>query len=134
MLGPETALIHTMVLVSAADGNMTDNEIARIGDAVRMLPAFRDYDLDRLADDAADCAAALNEDDGFDRTIERIAAALPAGLAETAYAMACEVAAADGKVAQEEARLLELLRYRLDVDRLAAAAIERGARARYTPL
>ena len=34
----------------------------------------------------------------------------------------------------EELRILELLRHRLDVDRLAAAGIERGARARHTTL
>ena len=132
MLDPESALIHTMVLVSAADGHMTDNEIAGIGDMVRMLPAFRGYDPDRLAGDAADCAALLNEEDGLDRVIDRVVSALPARLAETAYAVACDIAAADGRVSQEEARLLELLRHRLDVDRLAAAAIERGARARHT--
>jgi hypothetical protein len=42
-----------------------------------------------------------------------------------------DVAAADAEVTQEEARLLEILRHRLDVDRLAAAAIERGAKARH---
>ena len=134
MLDPESALIHTMVLVSAADGNMSDNEIAQIGDMVRMLPVFGDYDLDRLSGDAAECAGILNEENGLDRVIERIVAALPARLAETAYAVACDVAAADGMVSQEEARLLEMLRHQLDVDRLAAAAIERGARARHTAL
>ena len=41
--------------------------------------------------------------------------------------------AADGLATQEELRLLELLRHRLDVGRLEAAAIERGARARHMP-
>ncbi len=134
MLDPESALIHTMVLVSAADGNMSDNEIARMGSMVRMLPVFHDYDFDRLSGDAAACAKVLDEDDGLEEVLDRIVTALPARLAETAYAVGCDVAAADGKVSPEEARLLELLRYRLGVDRLAAAAIERGARARHTPL
>jgi hypothetical protein len=41
------------------------------------------------------------------------------------------VAAADGKVSQEEARLLDLIRYSLTIGKLPAAAIERGARARH---
>jgi len=45
--------------------------------------------------------------------------------------VALDVAAADGAASQEELRLLEMLRYRLAVGRLPAAAIERGARARY---
>jgi hypothetical protein len=52
-------------------------------------------------------------------------------LRETAYALACDVVAADGRATQEELRLLELLRHRLEVGRLPAAAIERGARARH---
>ena len=131
MLEPQSALIYTMVLVSAADGNMSDSEIAQIGDIVRMMPAFRDYDLSGLTEQAADCAEALADEDGLETTLDQIVSGLPARLAETAYAVACDVAAADGEVTQEEARLLEILRHRLDVDRLAAAAIERGAKARH---
>ena len=134
MMRPETALVYTMVLVSAADGEMTDNELARIGDTVRTLPVFRDYEPGRLAIEAEDCAEALAGEDGLDTVLDLIATALPAKLAETAYAVACDVAAADNRVAQEEARLLEMLRHRLAVDRLTAAAIERGARARHRTL
>ena len=63
-----------------------------------------------------------------------IAAALPERLRETAYALACDVAAADEKVKQEELRLLELLRHGLEINRLKAAAIEFGAGARYASL
>ena len=59
---------------------------------------------------------------------------LPEKLRETAYALACDVAAADGTIAQEELRLLEIIRHELRVGRLPAAAIERGARARHTVL
>ena len=43
-------------------------------------------------------------------------------------------AAADAHASQEELRLLEILRDRLDIGPLEAAAIERGARARHTLL
>ena len=134
MMRPETALVYTMVLVSAADGEMTDNELARIGDTVRTLPVFRDYEPQRLAAEAEACAETLAGEDGLETVLDQIATALPAKLAETAYAVACDVAAADHKVAQEEARLLEMLRHHLSVDRLTAAAIERGARARHRTL
>jgi len=41
------------------------------------------------------------------------------------------VAAADGSVTREESRLLDLLRFELQIGKLVAAAIERGARARH---
>ncbi len=134
MLDHHSALIHTMVIMSAADGDMTDNEMSRIAELIRFLPIFGDYDSDRFSDEVVACAEALATDDGLDQVLDRIVSGLPAKLAETAYAVACDVAAADGHVGQEEARLLELLRHALDVDRLAAAGIERGARARHMTL
>ena len=52
-------------------------------------------------------------------------------LAETAYTFALDVAASDGVVTPEEMSILEMLRHALKIDRLIAAAIERGARARF---
>jgi len=129
-----TALIYTMVMVSAADRNMTDAELRTIGGEVQRLPIFQDYDIDMLPVAAADCAEILSAEDGLDTAIELIKGALPEKLRETAYALACDIAAADGKLTQEEIRLLEMLRHGLEVGRLPAAAIERAAGARHTVL
>ncbi len=129
-----SALIYTMVLVSAADRDMTDNEIATMGEIVRSLPIFRNYDFDLLATAAQTCAELLDADEGLETVLALIREALPDKVCETAYAIACEIAAADGKIAQEELRLLEIIRHRLDVGRLVAAAIERGVRARYVTI
>ena len=56
---------------------------------------------------------------------------LPARLHETAYALACDIAAVGGRLRTEETRLLGDLRHKLEIGRLPAAAIERGAEARY---
>lgn len=129
-----TALVFTMVLISAAEGVMTDAELESIGRQVRYLPIFRDFDNDRLTTVGRQCADLLNQDDGLDLACEMIAEALPQQLRETAYALACDVAAADGALADEERDLLDLLRRRLNVDRLVAAAIERAAYARHVEL
>jgi hypothetical protein len=55
-------------------------------------------------------------------------------LRETAYAIACDLVAADGEASQEELRIIELIRDRLNIDRLIAAAIERSSRARFQTL
>ncbi|MEL6792249.1 MAG: 2-dehydro-3-deoxyphosphooctonate aldolase, partial [Pseudomonadota bacterium] len=60
-----------------------------------------------------------------------VAEALPERFGETAYALACDVAAADGSVKMSELSFLEMLRHDLKVGRLAAAAIERAARAKH---
>lgn len=128
------ALVYTMVLVSAADSNMTDRELQTIGEIVSHLPVFADYDRNRLTKDTEACAQMLSKDDGLESVMSKIIAALPEKLRETAYAVALDVAAADGAATQEELRMLEMLRHRLAVGRLPAAAIERGARARYMRL
>jgi tellurite resistance protein len=125
------ALIYAMVTLAAADRTMTDSELRKIGDIVRTLPVFLDFEIDRLVGVAEACGAILQDEDGLDRILDTIATALPPRLYETAYALAVEVAAADLHVEQEELRFLQMLRDRLDLDKLTVAAIERGARARH---
>jgi tellurite resistance protein len=127
------ALIFAMVTLSAADSKMTDRELAKIGDVVRSLPIFKDFDQEKLVAAAEACGAILLENNGLDRVLDVIAA-LPTRLHETAYALAVEVAAADLHVEQEELRFLQILRDRLELDALVIAAIERSARARYRSL
>jgi tellurite resistance protein len=132
MIDHHAAIIYTMVLVSAADTDMTDAELQIIGDTVNHLPVFRGYDRKRLTKDLKECAGLLAKDDGLEAVLKGIRGALPPKLRETAYAIACDVAAADGETSQEELRLLEILGQRLGIDRLTGAAIERAARARFT--
>ncbi len=134
MLDHHRALIYVMVLVSASDADMTDLEFEAIAENVRYLPIFKDFESDRLLDVARECSALLDDADGLDQTLELIKKSLPVKLHETAYAVACDIAAADARATQEELRFLELLRHKLGVDRLCAAAIERGARARHMRL
>jgi len=131
MIDHQAALIYAMVMASAADSDMTDAELARIGDIVSHLPIFGGFDPERLPDITNDCAILLSDEDGLEKAFDAMRKTLPSRLRETAYALACDVVAADGVAVQEELRLLELMRHALDIDRLNAAAIERGAAARY---
>ena len=124
-----TALVYLMVLSAAADSEMTDAEIENIGQSVRELPIFRDYDRAMLVEAARSCADVLAADDGLTTVLGLVKSALPPSLIETGYALACDIAVGDGHVGQEELRLLELIRHELDIDRLTAAAIERGIAA-----
>lgn len=126
----QEALIYAMVTLSAADNEMTNKELAKIGDIVRGLPIFEDFDPENLVPTAEACGAILQQEDGLERILDAIGA-LPTRLHETAYALVVEVAAVDLHVEQEELRFLQLLRDRLNLDTLTVAAIERGARARY---
>ncbi len=134
MIGHHQALIYTMVLVSASDGDMTDAELHAIGEIIKQFPIFEDFDMSDLAKTAESCAALLADEDGLDQAGDLISSGLPAKLQETAYALACDVAAADGSLSQPELQLLRWLRGKLGINRLEAAAIERGTRAHYMTL
>ena len=127
----QAALIYVMVTMAAVDARMGDEEMGKIGNIISVLPVFRDFSTEKLLPVAQECAAILEDDAGLDTVLGLVKEALPVHMRETAYALAVEVAAADLQVGQEELRLLEIIRHRLDVDRLTAAAIERGTRARH---
>ncbi|MCL6282960.1 tellurite resistance TerB family protein [Ruegeria sp. 2012CJ41-6] len=129
---PQDCLVAIMVAVSASDENIRTAELVKIQAAVNMLPVFADYDIDRIKFMSQTVFDLFEQEDGLDALFGLIRDNLPERLNETAYALACDVAAADGSLADTELRLLEEIRYELNVERLHAAAIERGARARHT--
>ncbi len=130
-LSTHQALIYTMITMSGVDRNISDTELNRIGSIVKNSPVFEDFELNELTKVASSCGTALGEDDGLNQVLTAIANAVPEKLRETAYALAVEVAIIDRKVEREEIRFLQMLRDRLDLDKLIVAAIERGARARH---
>ncbi len=131
MVNHHVALIYAMVLGAAADGALADSELEMIQGIVQHLPIFEDFEQGNLAQIASACTELLTVEDGIDAVISQIKENLPDRLRATAYALACDVVAADGEATQEELRYLEILRHDIGVDRLTAAAIERGAGARY---
>ncbi|WP_233270555.1 tellurite resistance TerB family protein [Chachezhania sediminis] len=120
-----------MIAVSASDEDMRTAELVQIESAINMLPVFADYDIDRVKVVAQVVFDLFEQVDGLDALFGLVRENLPERLFETGYALACEVAASDGKLAPSELRILQEIRYELDIDRLHAAAIERGARARF---
>jgi tellurite resistance protein len=130
-LNHHSALIYVMVIVSAADGVMSDRELRTMGDLTKTLPVFRDFEDHLLLSVAQECAAMLHEPDSLEAVLRLVREALPSSLCETAYTLALDIALADSRVMLEEVRMLEILRRALGIDRLVAAALERGARARY---
>jgi hypothetical protein len=134
MLDHHRALIYTMVIVSAAERNLPDSELHAFAEIVGHLPVFAGFDKNELPGLFNDCVALLSRENGLEETVKTIKAGLPPKLRETAYAIACDLVATDREATQEELRILELLRHRLKIERLVAAAIERAAKARFQTL
>lgn len=130
-LSPQDCLVALMIAVSAADANMRTAELVKIQNTVNHLPVFANYDIDRVSDMSQIVFDLFAEEEGIEALFGLIRENLPEHLFETAYALACDVAAADGHIYEQELRLLEEMRHELNIDRLHAAAIERGSRARH---
>lgn len=130
-MSPQDALVAVMVAVSASDEQMRTAELVAIQRIVNHAPIFAGYDADRMRTVSQTVFDLFEEEDGLDALFGLIRDALPERLNETAYALACDVVAADGKLPDMELRMLEEIRDQLNVDRLHAAAIEWGARVRH---
>ncbi|WP_323766429.1 tellurite resistance TerB family protein [Marinovum sp.] len=130
----QDCLVGLMIAISASDENIHTAQLVKIETAVNNLPVFADYDVDRMNVVAQTVFDLFEQEDGLDALFALIRDNLPERLFETGYALSCDVAAADGMLHEAELRLLEEIRYELNIDRLHAAAIERGARARHMTL
>lgn len=128
----QDALVALMVATSISDSTIRTLELLSIERIVNHLPIFAQYDDDDQMKNVSQTVFDLFEDeDGLDALFGLVRTALPDRFHETAYALCCDVAASDGRTREGELRFLEEMRYELNIDRLAAAAIERGARARH---
>lgn len=130
-LTPQDSLVAVMIAISASDENIRTAELLKIQTQVNNLPVFANYDIDRMKTVSQTVFDLFEQEDGLAALFGLIRESLPERLYETAYALACDVGAADGALAEPELRLLEEIRYELNIDRLHAAGIERGARARH---
>jgi hypothetical protein len=129
-LSPQEALVCTMVLIAATDG-ITDREIGVMAGMVQTMPVFHNFSSTEL-DSATDAAInLLAEEDGLAHAGRLICESLEPRLRETAYALACEVVAADRFANQGALQMLDFVRSELGLDPLVATAIERGTRARH---
>lgn len=128
-LSVQDALVHLMVVTASSDEGISEHELQVIASLIERSPVFEGYDLtllENVANEAVDLTNAI----GLDGVLDAAVAAVPERLHDTAYSLAVEVAVVDVQLPQEELRLLEMVRDRLEVDRLVTAAIEASARAR----
>ncbi|MBC9245640.1 tellurite resistance TerB family protein [Paracoccus sp. 11-3] len=131
---PCDALVAVMVAVSASDEPMRTSELLAIQRKVDHAPVFAAYDDDRIRAVSQTVMTLFEEEEGLDALFGLIRDALPEKLYETAYALACDVGAADGRLYDGEVAMLAEIRHQLNISRLHAAAIELSAQVRHRVL
>ena len=130
----QDAMVAMMVAASISDADIKTIELLSIERIVNHLPLFAGYDSDRMRPVAQTVYDLFEEEEGLDAFFGLVTDAIPERLYETAYALCCDLVAADGRLRDEELRFLQETRYELNISRLNTAAIERGARARHMVL
>ncbi len=131
MLSAQEALVYTMVAAAEADHEIDEAEVMIIGDLVNHLPVFRGVDRAKATGMASACSRLLEQAGGRDRVFGLIREALPPQLRDTAYAIACDVIAADNRLRRNELQILEQIRTQLEVEPAMARAIEQVAKVRF---
>ena len=97
-MSAEDALCAIMIAVSASDETIRTSELVEITTIVNTLPVFANYDEHKLSIIAQTVFDFFEQEDGLDALFGMVRGALPDQLYETAYALACDVAAADGSL------------------------------------
>ena len=126
-LSPQDCLVAVMIAVSAADEDIRTSELVKIESMINHLPIFASYDLDRMRVMSQTVFDLFSVEDGLDALFGLLRDNLPERLYETAYALACDVGAADGALTEGELRLLEEIREPSWIDRPAARAARSNA-------
>ena len=131
-ISPQAAMVYILIMTSAVDGDMDEQELEKIGNLRKELPLFKDFSTESFLTAARDCRAIVeDEESGMDTALGLIAESLTGALAEAGYALAVEVTMTNLQNEPEEMRFLELLGDHLGIDKLIRAALERGIRARF---
>jgi uncharacterized membrane protein YebE (DUF533 family) len=131
MLTTKEALVYTMVAAAEADHEIDEAEIRIIGDLVNHLPVFRGVDRAASTRMATACSELLAKPGGRERVFGMIREALAPTLRDTAYAIACDVIAADNRLRRHELQVLEQIRAQLEVEPAMARTIEQVAKVRF---
>ncbi|WP_293167026.1 tellurite resistance TerB family protein [Okeania sp. SIO2C9] len=92
----------------AADGYAADAERLAVGTALSRMQLFRSYPGDVMKK-MFDQLLNLLQRQGVDTLLNTAIASIPHDLKETAFAMATDIALADGEVTEEEEALLNQL-------------------------
>jgi tellurite resistance protein len=124
-------LVGVMILASMSDEVIRTSELVMIEHLIDHSPAFAEYDVLNVRDVSRTLEALMINEDGLDKFFGLLKAVLPDKLYETAYVLACDVVASDGKLEQPELRFLEELAAHLALDPLHVAAIEWATKVRY---
>lgn len=104
-LGPAEGFAALMLLVTASDGYLADDEIRLLNATFSRMKLFRSYSEDVMRRMIDNLCGILRRD-GSQVLFDAAVSTLPHDLYDTAFAIATDLVLADGQVTEEEEELL----------------------------
>ena len=95
------------------------------------LPVFEGIGREQVTEMAMTCSDMISQPGGLDEAFAMIRAALSPTLREAAYALSCDVIAADRRLNRREIQVLEKVRAHLGIEPAVADLLEGAARIRF---
>ena len=116
------AIAGLLVAAVAADGVITTDEAARIGELLTASPLLRTR-ADGSTREVGEHAVALLTEYGLPAVLAGCAKAIPSDLRATTFALAADVALADGRISDREKAFIDQLQVALRIDEATAVKI-----------
>ena len=113
-LGPAEAFAAIVLLVVAADGYLAQEEVSLLNTVFGRMRLFRSYSRD-VVQRMLDKLCGTLQRQGGRAVFDAALASLPHDLYDTTFAIATDLALADGEVSKEEEALLEDLAKALEI-------------------
>jgi uncharacterized tellurite resistance protein B-like protein len=113
-LGPAEAFAAIVLIVVAADGYLSDEEISLLNTVLGRMQLFRSYSAEVMRR-MFDKLSGILKRDGFEKLFNAALQTLPHDLYDTTFAIATDLVLADGQVSEEEENLLGSLCRALEI-------------------
>ena len=132
ILNPNDALIYSMTLSSAIDGDISDQEILFMKNCINNLPIFKNANSQDLENTLSMFFELLNGDNDPETIIELIMQSLDKDKQHIAYALSVEIMMVEEDFTIEKLRLLELFEKNFQINDLESASIKYTIKTKYS--
>lgn len=122
--GPHEGVAGILLGASACDGHIADEEVQRLVSALTRMKMYQQVS-ERKFGTMMDSLLGTLKRGGPEKLVELCAPVVPAELAETVFANACNIVLADGVVEDEEKEFLNTIMNKLEISKDRAMTIIR---------
>ncbi len=109
----DVLLLHGMLLMAAADGQMEANEIAHVETFFNTLPDFEGKEFGKLIEQANKVIARFG---GFKESVKSLSEIKSDAVRKKCFVLAADIAMSSGDVDESEEQMLETMQRILNID------------------